>query len=219
MTRVMVVEDDEDLRVAVAATLRATGIDVAVAADLTSADAMLRDGGYDCVVFDRMLPDGDAISYVHQRRQAGWATPVLFLTARDTLADRVAGFEHGGDDYLVKPFAAAELAARVATLRGRAGIRPSVLRHGGLEMDCARREVRRGGVLLILSDKEFAVLEFLLTRAEQVVERADLIEHCWDALTDPMSNVVDVVIKRLRRKLREPEVIHTVRGRGYRLGS
>ncbi|XVV02623.1 response regulator transcription factor [Actinosynnema sp. CA-248983] len=219
MTRVMVVEDDEDLRVAVSATLRAEGLRVDAAPDIAAADRALRTAHFDCVVFDRMLPDGDSLAYVRARRLAGWGVPVLFLTARDALADRVAGFEHGGDDYLVKPFSTAELAVRVGNLCRRSGARPSVLRHADLEMDCARREVRRGGVLLTLSDKEFAVLEHLLTRAGMAVERAELIEHCWDSATDPMSNVVDVVVKRLRRKLGQPELIHTVRGRGYLLGT
>lgn len=219
MTRVMVVEDDEDLRVALVVELRAAGRDVHAAGDIRSAGEALRDGGYDCVVFDRMLPDGDAITFVRERRQEGWSVPVLFLTARDALADRVAGFEHGGDDYLVKPFAMAELAARVDNLcRRSVTSRPSVLRHEDLQVDCARREVRRAGVLLTLTDKEFAVLEYLAARARQAVARSELIEHCWDAMADPMSNVVDVVIKRLRRKLGEPELIRTVRGRGYRLG-
>ncbi|WP_238017838.1 response regulator transcription factor [Dactylosporangium sp. AC04546] len=223
MTRVMIVEDDENLRVAVAAKLRADGLQVDVARDIATADRALRERHFDCLVFDRMLPDGDAIGYVHNRRQQGWSVPVLFLTARDALADRVAGFEHGGDDYLVKPFAVAELSARVANLCRRSGSgRPSVLRHADLTMDCARREVRRAGVLLTLSDREFSVLEYLLARADEAVERAELIEHCWDSRVDPLSgpksNLVDVVIKRLRRKLREPELIHTVRGRGYRLG-
>ncbi|MGQ0841354.1 response regulator transcription factor [Actinokineospora sp.] len=218
--RVMVVEDDEDLRVAVSAELRSAGLDVDSTADIAGADSALRHGHYDCVVFDRMLPDGDAIDYVHVRRQHGWGVPVLFLTARDSVADRLAGFAHGGDDYLVKPFSVAEMTARVHTLCRRAGSgRPSVLRHADLEVDCARREARRAGVLLTLSDKEFAVLEHLIVRAEQAVARAELIEHCWDAAADPMSNVVDVVVKRLRRKLREPELIHTVRGRGYRLAA
>lgn len=220
MTRVLVVEDDENLRVAVAAQLRATGLDIDVAGNLATADRLLGDRHYACVVFDRMLPDGDAIDFVGARRQRGWGTPVLFLTARDTLADRLAGFTHGGDDYLVKPFAMAELTARVINLGGHADTgRPPVLHHADLVMDCARREVRRGGVLLTLTHKEFAVLEYLLTRAELTVRRADLIEHCWDTSTDPMSNVVDVVVKRLRHKLHEPELIHSVRGVGYRLGS
>jgi DNA-binding response OmpR family regulator len=218
--RVLVVEDDEDLRVAVTTELAASGLRVGQAGDLAGAHAELAGADYDCAVFDRMLPDGDSIGYVHRRRLAGWAVPVLFLTARDSLDDRVAGFEHGGDDYLVKPFAVAEMTARVNALCRRSGSgRPSVLRHDDLEMDCARREVRRAGTLLTLSDKEFAVLEVLLARPEQAVGRDELIEHCWDSRTDPMSNVVDVVVRRLRLKLRGPDLIHTVRGRGYRLAA
>ncbi|MCA2218169.1 response regulator transcription factor [Jidongwangia harbinensis] len=215
----MVVEDDDNLRLAVTIELARAGLSVDQAADLAAADAGLSGGGYDCVVFDRMLPDGDAIHYVHRRRQEGWAVPVLFLTARDSIADLVAGFEHGGDDYLVKPFAVAEMTARVLTLGRRAGSgRPSVLRHADLELDSARRQVRRAGVLLGLTAKEFAVLEHLMSRPGRAVSRTELIEHCWDSSTDPMSNVVDVVIKRLRGKLGEPELLHTVRGRGYRIG-
>lgn len=216
--RVLVVEDDEDLRIAVSAALRSAALAVDSAGDLASGDEALFVNAYDCVVFDRMLPDGDSIGYVHRRRQEGWAVPVLFLTARDTLADRVNGFEHGGDDYLVKPFAVAELTARVLSLCRRAGTgRPPVLRYDDVELDTGRREVRRDGVLLTLTAKEFSVLEYLMARPEQAASRADLIEHCWDANADPMSNVVDVTIKRLRAKLREPELIQAVRGRGYRL--
>jgi DNA-binding response OmpR family regulator len=216
--RVMVVEDNDDLRLSVSVELGATGCEVVSAPDLATAHALLRQGPFDCVVFDRMLPDGDALDYVQRRRRSGWAVPVLFLTARDTVADRVAGFAAGGDDYLVKPFSVVEMAARVRALCRRADGRPSVLRHADLEVDCARRAVCRGGVLLTLSDKEFAVLEYLAIRPERVVSRTDLIEHCWDSSADPMSNVVDVVMKRLRRKLGQPELIHTIRGRGYRLG-
>ncbi|MGH3879783.1 MAG: response regulator transcription factor [Actinophytocola sp.] len=219
MTRVLVVEDDEDLRVAVSAELGAAGHEVHAAADLATADAGLAAGEFACVVFDRMLPDGDAIDYVHRRRQDGWSVPVLFLTARDSVADRIAGFAHGGDDYLTKPFSVAELAARVRILCRRAAGRPSVLRLADLEVDCAGRTVRRGGILLTVTDKEFAVLEYLAIRPGEAVTRSELIEHCWDSSADPMSNVVDVVVKRLRRKLREPELIHTVRGRGYRLAA
>lgn len=219
MTRVMVVEDDENLLVGVAATLQAAGLEVQTATSIAAAHDALAAGGQDCVVFDRMLPDGDAIGYVHLRRREGWGTPVLFLTARDAPADRVAGFEHGGDDYLVKPFSSAELTARVLNLCRRPGGRPSVLRYGDLEMDCARREVRRAEILLSLTGKEFAVLEYLLTQAEQLVTRTDLLEHCWESEADPMSNVVDAVVKRLRRKLGGPELIHTVHGRGFQLGA
>lgn len=218
--RVMFVEDDEDLRVAVAAELGAAGLVVDQAGDIAAADRAFSARWYDCVVFDRMLPDGDSITYVHRRRLDGWAVPVLFLTSRDSVADRVAGFDHGADDYLGKPFAVGELTARVLALCRRAGGgRPSVLRHADLEVDCARREVRRAGVLLTLGHREFAVLEYLIARAGEAVTRTELIEHCWDSRTDPMSNAVDVVVKRLRGKLLEPELIHTVRGRGYRLAA
>ena len=223
MTAVMFVEDDENMRVAVATQLRAAGLEVHTCGDLASADLALGRHGYDCAVFDRMLPDGDSMGYVHQRRQQGWQVPVLFLTARDSFADRVAGFDHGADDYLVKPFAMAELTERVVNLCQRAVVgRPPVLRCEDLVMDCARREVRRADVLLSLSNKEFSVLEYLLTRPGQAVDRNDLLEHCWDAQSEEMgdkSNRVDVVVKRLRRKLREPELIHTVRSVGYRLGA
>ncbi|WP_330849860.1 response regulator transcription factor [Lentzea sp.] len=214
----MLVEDYEDTRVALVVELEAAGFDVDDAADIADADEALRRNDYDCVVFDRLLPDGDSVTYVHRRRREGWSTPVLFLTQLDSVADRVAGFDHGGDDYVVKPCDLAVVTARVRAMCRRAGrARPSVLRHADLEVDCARREARRSGALLTLSHKEFAVLEHLLSRAGTTVTRSDLIEHCWDTSTDPMSNVVDKVVTRLRRKLLEPELIHTVRGVGFRL--
>ncbi|GAA1705378.1 response regulator transcription factor [Fodinicola feengrottensis] len=218
--RVLVVEDDEDMRVAVAAELRAAGFDVTPAPDIATAAAALSAKPFVCAVFDRMLPDGDSIEYVHRYRVAGGAVPVLFLTARDRRTDVVAGFASGADDYLVKPFRVQELTARVRNLARRAGSgRSTVLRFGDIEMDTARRETRRAGVLLTLSAKEFAVLEYLMLRPEQAISRADLIEHCWDELSDPKANVVDVTVKRLRDKLHDPNVIHTVRGTGYRFGS
>ncbi|HVX46884.1 MAG TPA: response regulator transcription factor, partial [Mycobacteriales bacterium] len=133
-------------------------------------------------------------------------------------ADRVAGFENGGDDYLIKPFGIVEMVARVRNLCRRAGQRrPAALRFADVELDSARREVRRREVLLTLTGKEFAVLELLMSRPDQAVSRAEIEEHCWDAMAEPMSNVVDVVIAQLRRKLGEPAVIATVRGVGYRL--
>lgn len=218
LPRVLLVEDYEDTRVALVVELEAAGFDVDDEADIAGADAALRRGDYDCVVFDRLLPDGDSITYVHRRRREGWATPVLFLTQLDGVSERVAGFDHGGDDYVVKPCDLDVVTARVRALCRRAGrARPSVLRLADLEVDCARRETRRGGTLLTLSHKEFAVLEHLLTHAGTTVTRSDLIEHCWDTSTDPMSNVVDRVLARLRRKLLEPGLIHTVRGVGFRL--
>ncbi|MET8630923.1 response regulator transcription factor [Kitasatospora sp. NPDC004669] len=216
--RVLVVEDDADLRFAVAAALRGEGLAVDEVADLPAADEALFVTEYDCAVFDRMLPSGDAVDFVHGLRRAGHTVPVLFLAARDTVADRVAGFAVGGDDYLVKPFAVPELAARVHSLCRRATtLRPPVQRFADLEIDTARRQVHRSGVLLVLTRKEFAVLELLATRADQAVPRADLIEKCWDEMAEPNSNVVEVLVSQLRRKLGDPPLIHTVRGVGYRL--
>lgn len=216
--RVLLVEDDANLRFGVAAALRAAGLAVDEAVDLPQADEALFVTAYDCAVFDRMLPSGDAADYVEELRRGGRAVPVLFLTARDTVADRVEGFARGGDDYLVKPFAVPELVARVRSLCRRApAVSPPVLRVGDMEIDTARRQVRRAGVLLTFTRREFAVLEVLATRADQAVGRAELIESCWDEMAEPQSNVLEVLISQLRRKLGGPPLVHTVRGVGYRL--
>jgi DNA-binding response OmpR family regulator len=221
--KVLVVEDDADLGYAVAAALRAAGIAVDLTGDLPAADEAIAVNRYACAVFDRMLPAGDSVTYLAGLRAAGWTTPVLFLTAMDSVADRVTGFEHGGDDYLVKPFAVAELVARVVSLGRRTqqnGPPASPLRRvDDLELNVPRRQVRRAGVLLTLTAKEFAVLELLVSNPGVVVSRSELIEHCWDAMAEPMSNVVDVVIAQLRRKLGSPAMIQTVRGAGYLLGA
>jgi DNA-binding response OmpR family regulator len=220
--RVLVVEDDKQLQVAVPAALRSANLAVDLAVDIAAADELLFVNSYDCVVFDRMFEvDGrkvDSLAYVSRRRKEGWTVPVLFLTGRDTLADRVDGFEHGGDDYLVKPFAVEELIVRVLSLIRRGPtIRPPIIRYADVELDTARRTVHRAGVLLTLRGKEFSVLEYLMSRPEQLVTRGELIEHCWDG-DGPMSNVVDVTITRLRSRLRGgPDLIQAVRGQGYRL--
>lgn len=216
--RVLVVEDDPELAPELVRGLRAAGFAVDLAGDLAEADLKLAVNGYDCLVADRMLPDGDALTLLAARRKAGSTLPVLLLTALDAVSDRVAGFEHGADDYLVKPFAFAELTARVRALcRREQPARPAELRVADLELDFPRRRVRRDGVLLTLTAKEFAVLEVLMLRAGEVVTRTELIERCWDEQADPMSNVVDVLIGQLRRRLGPPELIETVRGAGYRL--
>jgi two-component system, OmpR family, response regulator len=214
--RVLVVEDDENLRVAITGSLRAAGFAVDAVGDLPAADEAFAVNSYDCAVLDRMLPSGDALGYVRARRPS---VPVLFLTARDAVADRIAGLD-AGDDYLVKPFAVEELEARVRRLCRRVGVAgsvPPVLRCGDLEVDSGRHEVRRAGVLLTLTAKEFDVLWHLVTRQRQPVGRTDLLRQVWDPLVDPASNVLDVVITQLRRKLRNPPMIHTVRGYGYRI--
>jgi DNA-binding response OmpR family regulator len=213
--RVLVVEDDEDLRFAITGSLRATGFAVDPVGDLPAADEALTVNSYDCAVFDRMLPAGDSLYYVGARKPA---VPVLFLTARDAVADRIAGLEHG-DDYLVKPFAVEELEARVRRLcrRGAGGGPPPLLRCGDLEVDSGRHQVRRAGVLLTLTGKEFDVLTHLVARQRTPVHRTELIRQVWDPFVDPASNVLDVVITQLRRKLGKPPMIHTERGVGYRI--
>jgi DNA-binding response OmpR family regulator len=213
--RVLVVEDDEDLRIAITGSLRAAGFAVDPVGDLPAADEALTVNSYDCAVFDRMLPSGDSLYYVGARRPA---VPVLFLTARDAVADRIAGLEYG-DDYLVKPFAVEELEARVRRLcrRGAGGGVPPLLRCGDLEVDSGRHQVRRAGVLLTLTGKEFEVLTHLVARQRTPVHRTELIRQVWDPFVDPASNVLDVVITQLRRKLGRPPMIHTVRGVGYRI--
>ncbi|GIG56807.1 transcriptional regulatory protein CutR [Longispora fulva] len=216
--RVLVVEDDSDVRGVVVAALRSAGFAVDQSADWSQADLALSVNEYDCLVLDRMLPEGDSADQLHRRRQAGLTVPALMLTALDDVHDRVVGFESGADDYVAKPFSSAELVLRVRALCRRQGsMLPPVMRVGDIEVDVARREVRRAGILLTLTPKEFAVLETLLARHPSVVSRAELIEHCWDEVADPASNVVDVIIAQLRRKLGEPLAIATVRGAGYGL--
>lgn len=215
--RVLVVDDDDGLRDAIVVALRASGFAADAAASIGAARAGLRSHSYDCIVLDRRLPDGDGLALLEERR-AGPSPPILVLTARDAIRDRVEGFDRGADDYLVKPFAMAELIARVRTLcRRRSEITAPLLRAGNIKLDTARREVRRDGVLLSLTAKEFSVLELLMARVGTVVSREVLVEHCWDELTAPRSNAVDVLVGQLRRKLGMPAVIHTSRGAGYRM--
>ncbi|WP_438289557.1 response regulator transcription factor [Streptomyces sp. HUAS TT7] len=217
--RVLVVEDDPDLGPTIAAGLRGAGFAVDRAEDLQEADLKASVNAYDCVIADRGLPDGDALTLVKRWRSDGRATPVLVLTALGTVDDRVSGFEHGADDYLVKPFAMAELTVRVRALcRRDQPPRLPQLTVGDLTLDLPSRRVRRAGVLLTLTAKEFSVLEALMSRAGDVLTRSELIESCWDEMSDPMSNVVDVVIGQLRRKLGPPDLIVSLRGVGYRVG-
>jgi two-component system OmpR family response regulator len=215
---VLVVDDDDGLREGVVVSLRASGFGADGAATIAAARSLLDSYRYDCMVLDRMLPGGDGLGLLAEPDGSRSLPPALVLTARDAIRDRVEGFERGADDYLVKPFAMAELIARVRRLcRRRETIAAPVLRAGDLELDAARREVRRAGVLLSLTAKEYTVLELLLARGGAVVSREELVEHCWDELTAPMSNAVDVVISQLRRKLGEPPLIATVRAVGYRI--
>jgi two-component system copper resistance phosphate regulon response regulator CusR len=212
----LVLEDDRKLGDEVVAGLRAAGFAVDVSRDMADANLKLAINRYDCLVIDRGLPDGDGLDLVRQQRDSGQRVPVVLLTARDTLSDRLDGFDHGADDYVVKPLALDELAARVRALCRRQE-RPAATRTivGDLVIDRPRRRVQRGGVLLTLTPKEFGVLELLAINAGSVVTRTELIEHCWDEMAEPSSNVVDVVIAQLRRKLGTPPLIETVRGVGF----
>jgi DNA-binding response OmpR family regulator len=213
---VLVVEDDLDLRRALVRYLSHAGYVVDHAATVVDADLKLSVHDYDAAVCDRMLPDGDAIDLVAAQRAAGRQMPLLFLTARDAVPDRVAGLHAGADDYLIKPFDMEELVARVHALvrRGPTAVAPT-LSVGDVVVDQAQAVVSRGGSEVATTAKEYALLRYLMSNAGRVVSRSELIEHCWDEFADPMSNVVDVRVASLRRRLGIPEFVHTVRGLGY----
>jgi DNA-binding response OmpR family regulator len=215
--RLLLVDNDRALARAAAVALRRSGLAADTVPDVASADVALSVNHYDCVVFERLLPAGDTVGYLSRRRHQGWTTPVLFLSAVDTVAHRVAGFDHGGDDHLTKPFALVEFVARARSLcRRSASMRPPILCQGDLELDSCRHVATRGGVPLGLTAKEFAVLHLLGSRPGEVVSRSVLLDRCWDEMAEPMSNVVDVLVAQLRRKVGAPSLIHTVRGAGYR---
>jgi two-component system OmpR family response regulator len=194
-------------------------VDVAV----RGADAlwMAEAHDYDAVLLDVMLPDVDGFEVCRRLRAAGVWAPVLMLTARDSVEDRVAGLDSGADDYLVKPFSFAELLARLRALARRGdGERPAVLVVDDLRLDPATRDVVRGSTPIQLTAKEFALLETFMRRAGEVLSRLHLLEHAWDFAYDNRSNIVDVYVRRLRRKIDEPferSSLETVRGAGYRL--
>jgi DNA-binding response OmpR family regulator len=214
--RVLILEDQVDLRKALTQRLRGHGYGVDEARDLQTADLHLKTHVYGVLILDRMVPDGDAVERLLGWRRGGLTTPVILLTARDRVEDRIEGLGAGADDYLVKPFSMDELLARVAAVARRQGSgAPSLVRMGGLEIDLARRQAERDGVLLPLRPKEYAVLEYLATHQGQAVSKLDLREACWDDSHESTSNVEEVVIAALRRKLGKPAVIQTVRGFGY----
>ncbi len=220
--RVLVIEDDPDTANYLASGLKEVGHSVDCVSN--GNDGLLRAGGteYDVIVVDRMLPGVDGIRVVKTMRAAGIDTPVLFLTTLGGIDDRVAGLNAGGDDYLGKPFAFAELAARVAALgrrpRGGSDHGATTLRIGDLEMDLLARSVRRGGRGIELLPREFQILEYLIRNAGQVVTRTMLLEHVWDFHFDPQTTLVETHMSRLRAKVDkdfERPLIHTVRGAGY----
>ena len=219
--RVLIVEDEQSIARFVHQGLEESGYAVDVAADGHEGLSYARSADYDVLVLDIMLPKMDGLALLRQLRREGDKTPALMLTARDTVDDRVEGLDAGADDYLVKPFAFPELLARIRALLRRPPLQVgTVLRAGDLEMNTARREVRRGERRIDLTPREYAVLEYLLRHPRQVLTRTQIGEHVWNFDFYHESNVIDVYIGYLRRKLEqegEPPLIHTVRGVGYRL--
>src|SRR5436189_1700835 len=219
--RVLVVEDETRMASLIRRGLMGEGLAADVAASGEDALWMAEAHDYDAVVLDVMLPGIDGFETCRRLRSAGVWAPVLMLTARDAVEDRVAGLDTGADDYLVKPFAFAELLARLRALTRRGDAeRPAVLEVDDLRLDPATREVRRDAHEIRLSAKEFALLEAFMRRPGEVLSRLHMLEHAWDFAYDNRSNVVDVYIRRLRRKIDEPfgrESLQTVRGAGYRL--
>jgi len=219
--RVLVVEDEVKLARLLKRGLEEEGYAVDIATDGSEAIWMGTENPYDAVLLDVMLPDADGFEVCRRLRDAGRWSPVLMLTARDAVEDRVAGLDAGADDYLTKPFSFAELLARLrALLRRGATERPAELRVGDLVLDPATHRVTRGGVHVDLTRKEFALLEYFMRHSGEVLSRTSLIEHVWDFAFEGDSNVVDVYVRYLREKIDRPygrRSLETIRGSGYRL--
>jgi two-component system, OmpR family, response regulator len=219
--RVLVVEDDVKMAALLRRGLGEEGLSADVARTGDDALWMAAATDYDAIVLDVMLPGADGFEVCRRLRESGRWSPVLMLTARDAVEDRVAGLDVGADDYLTKPFSFAELLARLRALARRPPLeRPAVLEVGDLRLDPATRQVRRGDAEIHLSAKEFALLETFMRRPGEVLSRYQLLEHCWDYGYENRSNVVDVYVRYLREKVDRPfgkDSIETVRGAGYRL--
>ncbi len=220
--RVLIVEDDLEASAAMAKGLAEVGYDCRTAADGEQGLSAADEARYDVLIVDRMMPRIDGVTMVERLRARGDQTPVLFLSALGEINDRVTGLKAGGDDYLVKPYAFAELIARVEALarRRETGSVQTVLKVGDLEMDLLGREVRRAGQEIDLQPREFQLLEFLMRNAGQSVTRTMLLEKVWEYHFDPQTNVIDVHISRLRAKIDkgfDRPMLQTVRGAGYRL--
>lgn len=219
--RILLVEDDRKAARLLSKGLQEEGFVVDVAHSAEEADDTLDVTGYDAVILDWLLPGKDGITVCRELRARGVTTPVLMLTARDALDDRVRGLNTGADDYLTKPFAFAELLARLHALLRRSDLsRPVVLTVGDLTLDPLSHRVTRSGLPLSLTPKEYALLELLMRHAGEVVTRSRLGEGAWEDEHDSLTNLVDVHVSHLRRKIDRdgaPALIHTVRGRGYRI--
>jgi DNA-binding response OmpR family regulator len=219
--RILVVEDETRLAESIARGLRQAAHAVDIADRLATAREKLALEPYDAVVLDVNLPDGSGFGLAAELRKRAVRTPVLMLTARDSVADRVMGLDSGADDYLVKPFAFEELLARLRALQRRAPeVRPPRIEVADLAIDPACRTVARAGTAIELTTTEYAILELLARHAGEVLGRAQISASVWDENYDPFSNIIDVYISRLRRKVDRPGLVpllHTVRGAGYTL--
>lgn len=219
--RLLIVEDAPRLRGTLGTSLTHLGHAVDLAADGKEGELFLTDHSYDVVVLDIMLPGVDGLTLLNRMRVRGDSTPVLLLTARDAIEDRVTGLSQGADDYLVKPFALAELAARLEALhRRRHGLSHAVIRSGPLEIDTTAKSVRVQGEPIVLTAREYSLLEMLALRPKQILTREQIESHLYADGGSPVSNAVDSAICQLRRKLSPsgtPALIHTRRGLGYTL--
>ncbi len=220
--RVLVVEDYTPLRLAIVKGLTDAGFSVDVAINGKDGLWHAQSGEHDVIILDLMLPEIDGLTILKELRAAKSEAHVLVLTAKDHVRDRIQGLNLGADDYLTKPFVFGELLARVrALVRRKYGEKNPVLQISDLEIDTRSRDVKRGGELLELTPKEYALLEFLALRAGEVVTRSDIWQHVYDFHSETQSNVVDVYISYLRKKVDQdgmPKLIHTRRGHGYVLG-
>jgi two-component system, OmpR family, response regulator MprA len=213
--RVLVVDDDPPLRRMLARTLSAEGFEVTVAPDGGAALVEVQRAAPDVIVLDVAMPAIDGLAVCRRLRGKGLPTPILMLTARDAVADRVAGLEAGADDYLVKPFAVPELVARLHALTRRGRSTESVLAYADLTLDVAARSASRAGRAIELTGREVALLELLLRESGHTVTRERALDEIWDDAAEP--NVVDRYVTRLRRKLGDPPLIRTLRGTGFQL--
>ena len=218
--RALIIEDDQTIADFVARGLREAGFAVDTAPDGEAGLSLALNEPYDAAIVDLMLPKRDGLAVIDELRKRGRSTPVLILSARRSVDDRVRGLQAGGDDYLTKPFAFAELLARVQALVRRASRvpEPTTLSLGDLTLDLLTRKVTRGTTAIDLRPREFALLEYLLRNAGKVVSKTMILSHVWEYNFDPQTNIVDVLVSRLRDKLDRPfevKLLHTVRGVGY----
>jgi two-component system, OmpR family, copper resistance phosphate regulon response regulator CusR len=217
--RVLVVEDDRKTAAFIVKGLQEAGFETDIAADGEEATTRPAADRFDIAIVDVMLPKKDGWNVVREWRAAGWNIPILFLTARDSVHERVRGLELGADDYLVKPFAFPELLARVRTLLRRTPSASSeILRVADLEIDTQRQRANRGSTSLNLTPKEFLLLAYLARSPGTVVSRPEIVRYVWDVDFQTETNVVDVVVRRLRAKVDDPfptKLVHTIRGVGY----